>query len=110
MSGITDALAVYRANQREVAASRLIVQAVGAALSPFRATEVLLYLDSDLWRDHLFVAIKNLPDLRLKLAVDSGLAVRNPIDFYESLAKQAYDALISIPRIEPPENCLLGEN
>lgn len=110
MSGITDALEVYRANQKAIAASRMIYDAIDAALSPFKATGVMLYLDRDIFLESLFIEIRNLPSLKIKLEIDRDLAIQDPQGLYEKIAMQAYEALISIPRIEPPENCLLGEN
>ena len=110
MSGITDALEAYRANRKAITASYLIYDAIDAALSPFKATGVVLFIDRDIFLESLFVEIRNLPSMKIKLEIDRDLAIRNPQGLYEDIARQAYETIRAIPRIDPPENFILGEN
>lgn len=95
------------ANQKEVTASWVVLDAVTAALTPFRATKIVMYLEQFEY-ETLFLEIHNLPGLKLKLVVDKGLLLSYPDSAYLDLARQAREQLEAMPRIEPPENVILG--
>lgn len=110
MSAITDAFYVYRAQQREIDASQLIIDAVRDALEPFRPNVVQLYLTDEVFYGQLELTINNLPSYQIVLRVDKDLIIKDLRAAYFDLAQQAADAIRAVPRIDPPENFELGEN
>lgn len=112
MSQFLETYSSYIQERREITASRMILDAVGVAMAPFKVYGVTLYLKEGFGAEvvTLYIKIDNMPWLgEIELYPDSDLMIRYPHDAYVDLAKQAYDYLKAIPQVTPPENCHLGE-
>lgn len=110
MSGITNALELYRAELQIDNGSRAIYQAAQAALAPFHTGTVTVYIKDTFLSDVLFLNIQTLPGVEFAINLNLDSARGHPEHMFNQVADNIFNQIKSIPRIEPPENCLLGEN
>ena len=106
--------ASYAMPQEELARTQPMFEAIARAMEPFRWTEIVTYLESDIdyFSRTIVVEMKNLPGVILKhtLSRDDEMNMYdNPGQFYWDLGVALGAEFKSIPRIEPNDNVCLGE-
>lgn len=95
--------------QKDRPSERALFDGVRWGLHPFRAIIVSTWLEPDFRRLH--VEVSNLPGDNFVVDLDDLIDVAGyPDEFYMELAQQAGLHYRNLPRIEPNDNFILGEN